>query len=75
MSCEDSGHQIASGRVHTDFRWSPIECGLVLCLCRPLAAKYCILRRLCAPRRRAAAAQSLAHATATRKQLDLELTR
>eukprot|EP00966_Prymnesium_polylepis_P248138 5737764-Prymnesium_polylepis.1 len=37
-----------------------------------------MLRRLCAPRRQAAAAltaaQSPAHATATRKQLDLELT-
>eukprot|EP00966_Prymnesium_polylepis_P266285 6151405-Prymnesium_polylepis.1 len=34
-----------------------------------------MLRRLCAPRRRTAAAQSPAHATATRKQLDFELTR
>eukprot|EP00966_Prymnesium_polylepis_P153046 3535526-Prymnesium_polylepis.1 len=40
----------------------PIECGLVLC-----AMPMAMLRRLCAPRQQAAAAQRPAHATATRK--------
>eukprot|EP00966_Prymnesium_polylepis_P288638 6667034-Prymnesium_polylepis.1 len=66
MSCEDSGHQIASRRVHTDFRWSPIEYADLFSVCAmpiPMATVCCVD---CAHRRRrAAAAQSPAHATAT----------